>query len=131
VTALDTAKAVLAKASLLDQTFAKPDLGIAVAWAEALGDMDQADACEAVTQHYRAENSRLMPKDVITGVRRIRSNRLAELAEEVPDADPNDVAAYLAALREQRYRAASGEAARPVAALVAAVASRKSIKGEA
>jgi len=119
---------LLALAAAFDQrTVGEAD---ALAWAEALGNINQADARTAVTEHYRHETRRLMPVDVLTGVRRIRSNRLAEFAEQVPDADPDDVPAYLAALREQRYRAASGEAARPVAALVAAVASRKSIKGD-
>jgi hypothetical protein len=119
---------LLALAAAFDQrTVGEAD---ALAWAEALGNINQADARAAVTEHYRNETRRLMPVDVLTGVRRIRSNRLAEFAEQVPDADPDDVPAYLAALREQRYRAASGETARPVAALVAAVASRKSIKGD-
>jgi hypothetical protein len=69
VTAIDTAKAVLAKASLSDQTFAHPDLGIAVAWAEILGDIDRDAALRAVTAHYANETRRLMPADVLRRVK--------------------------------------------------------------
>jgi hypothetical protein len=128
MTAIDTAKAVLAKASLFDQTFARPDMGIAVAWAEAFGDMDQADAMQVVTEHYRSQTRRLMPADVLDGVRRIRNARLAEAPEAVPDADPDDVLAYQRALRAQRHRVADGtERERPVKELLEPIAEAKAI----
>lgn len=119
---LATASNILGKASLLDQTFARPDPGIAMAWAEAIGDVNREDALEVVTEHYRTETRRLMPKDIIDGVRRIRRARVERDPEAIPDADPDDVAAYLAALREGRFRAAEGEKLRPVAQLIAGAA---------
>lgn len=112
---LDTTKAVLAKASLYDQTFAKPDLGIAVAWSSLIGDLDRADALQAVEDHYGAQTRRLMPADIIAGVKRIRAARLERDPEPLPDADPDDVHAYKAALLAGRNRVADGtEKARPI-----------------
>jgi hypothetical protein len=60
-----------------------------------------------------------MPADVITRVRAIRQRRLADTIEAPPDADPDNVPAYLNALRENRAITASGEPTRqrPVHAL--------------
>jgi len=113
-----TASLVLGKASLLDQTFARPDAGIAFAWAEAMGDVNREDALTVVTEHYRSETRRIMPKDILDGVRRMRRARLDREPEAIPDADPDDVAAYLAALREGRFRAAEGEKPREVTKLM-------------
>lgn len=118
----DVALLVLAKASCYDQTFARPDPAIAAAWHEAIGHLDPTDALAAVADHYANQTRRLMPADVIAGVRRIRGDRLAREPEPVPDADPNDVPAYLAALRAGRHRAADNhQPLRPVAQLTAAV----------
>lgn len=113
---LSTAKAVLAKASLFDQTLATPDLAIAVAWAEALGNIDQDDALDAVTSHYTTQTRRIMPADVIAGVKRIRGERLRLLPSselEPADADPSDVVGYLDAVRDRRRALASGAAVHP------------------
>jgi len=59
-----------------------------------------------------------MPKDILDGVRRMRRARLDREPEAIPDADPDDVAAYLAALREGRFRAAEGEKPREVTKLM-------------
>lgn len=56
---------VLAKAAAFDlRTIGESDV---MAWHEALGDLDAADALAAVTRHYRETDDRLMP----THVRRI------------------------------------------------------------
>lgn len=115
---LETAAAVLAKASLYDPTFARPDAGVAVAWAEALGPVDKADALQAVADHYATQTRRVMPADVLAGVKRIRTERVTRDPEPVPDADPDDVPAYLAALRAGRARAGGGEKPRDVMQLL-------------
>lgn len=119
--AIDTAKAVLAKASLFDQTFATPDLGIAVAWSEALGDLDKTDAMRAVTEHYASQTRRIMPADVIAGVRRIRRDRIERQAENV-DYDAEDVAGGIDAIRGHRQAIASGQ--RPVQQLLESTLAR-------
>jgi hypothetical protein len=99
---LITAKLVLAKASLGDQTFSKPDPGVMAFWAEALADIDRQAALRAVTAHYTEEHRRIMPADVI---KRVRAEAATFVTFEhrnfnaVPDADPDDVPAYLEALR--------------------------------
>lgn len=118
MTAFDTAKAVLAKASLYDQTFARPDMGIAVAWSEALGNVNREDALQSVTEHYAAQTRRMMVADVLDGVRRIRNERIRRAAEDI-DYDPADVLGGIAAIRTGRSRVADGTVReRPVAALV-------------
>lgn len=108
-----------------DQTFANPDPAIAMAWAEIIGDLDMEDCLTAVAEHYTNETRRLMPKDVIAGVKRIRLARLDYAVDEMPDCDPDDVHAYLRALRENRRKRADGtEVERPVGQLLAATASQ-------
>jgi hypothetical protein len=103
---LDTARAVLATASLGDQTFARADPGILTFWAQALGGIDKAAALRAVVAHYIDEHRRIMPSDVI---KRVRAEEASVKSYEerhfnaVPDADPDDVPAYLEALRSGRY----------------------------
>jgi hypothetical protein len=106
---LDTAKAVLAKASLLDQTFANPDLGIAVAWAEILGDVNRDDALSVVATHYAAETRRILPADVLAGVKRIRNDRLRRYGNSEPEYDGDDVHGGIEAIRDTRRRIANGE----------------------
>jgi hypothetical protein len=94
-----------------------------VAWHEAVGDLRLEDARAAVIAHFRTSRDWLMPIDVRTAVAALRRDRLErELPIEPPDADPNDVPAYLAALRAQRHRVGDGtERPRPVAELIAGV----------
>jgi hypothetical protein len=116
-----TARAVLAAASLGDQTFAKPDPGILAFWAEILGDVDLSAALRAVKAHYTEEHRRIMPADVIKRVRAERvSFRTFELDNfnAVPDADPDDVPAYLDALRAGRLVDESPKTQRPMPQLV-------------
>jgi hypothetical protein len=128
MTTLDTAAAVLAKASLYDQSFARPDAGIAVAWSSLIGELDRADALQAVEDHYGAQTRRLMPADILAGVKRIRAARLERDPEPAPDADPDDVYAYKAALLAGRNRVADGtERQRDVAQLLKPIAESKSV----
>lgn len=102
----------------------------AKAWARALFDVSLDDAVEAVTSLWRRSNARMTPFDVLVEVRRIRGDRLDRVVEDVPDADPDDVSAWLAALRAGRVRVADGTVReRPVAALLAGAAARGAIPG--
>ncbi|MGW6913744.1 zinc finger domain-containing protein [Kitasatospora sp. NPDC054939] len=98
------------------------------AWQTVLADIDYEQAQAAVTHHYANTRNWVMPADIREHVRRLRDQAAADLqgpglAAEVPDADPDDVPAYLDALRAQRNRAALGEPLRrrPVAELISSV----------
>lgn len=116
---IDTAKAVLAKASLYDQSFAHPDAGIAVAWCEALGDIDRDAALRAVTTHYRQPGPRrIMPGDVIDCVRTEQRNRR--------EADRS--ARVFAEIEAAKQSAAAPEVMRErIREMVAGIADRKAI----
>jgi hypothetical protein len=89
------------------------------AWLLALRDLS-LDDCKAAVVEIAKREPWIAPADVRKEVRRAREDRLSRVPEiAVPDADPDDVAAYQRALREDRYRVAEGLKPRPVAALVA------------
>jgi len=109
------------------------------AWFLLLANVAFEDARRAVLRHYADETRWIMPADVRRGVRTIRAERAdrnggaigAGMAYEIPDADPDDVPAYLAAVRQQRYRAGNGEPLqrRPdLAALIASGGERLAIE---
>lgn len=107
------------------RTVGKADV---LAWQTVLADIDYDAARGAVSAHYADETRWIMPADIRTAVRAARASTAADyqgpgLPAEIPDADPDDVPAYLAAVRAQRTRAADGQALRPrpVAELVAGV----------
>jgi hypothetical protein len=92
-------------------------VGIAdsAAWFRVIGHLDQHEAEEAVIAHYGETNDRIMPRDVLARVSKLRALRIAHAGpESVPDADPDDVPAYQRALREGRFRVASGMSQHPV-----------------
>jgi len=135
VSGYDTAKAVLAKASLGDRTFSRPDAGVLAFWAEQLHDVDPAAALRAVTAHYSEEHRRIMPSDVL---KRVRAESAAQRRQDydqvnaVPDADPDDVPAYLAALRAGRLVDNSPAAQpRPISAVVEKILRRRPIDAQA
>lgn len=78
------------------------------AWQAVLPDIRFEDARKAVIDHYRDHRDWIMPADVRAIARKARTDRLARHLELVPDADPDDVPGYLAALREDRMRTADG-----------------------
>jgi hypothetical protein len=108
MTEYETAKAVLAKAALGDPTLSRPDPGVLAFWAEQMVGIDRDAALRAVTSHYSEEHRRIMPADVRC---RVAAEGVADEAaagnpiplNHVPDADPDDVPAYLAALRAKRF----------------------------
>jgi hypothetical protein len=80
-----------------------------LAWHDVLGDLDFTDADTAAKAHYRDSREFLMPADVRHRVMRLREQRLSTGGDSavVPDADPDDVPAWLEALRAGRMRRAS------------------------
>ncbi|MET9012285.1 hypothetical protein ABZX74_15405 [Streptomyces olivaceoviridis] len=98
----------------------------ALAWHTILHDIDYQDAKAAVANHYATETRWIMPADIRNAVTKARADTAANiqgpgLPPEIPDADPDDVPAYLAAVRQQRHRAAEGLKPRPVKELLAGV----------
>ncbi|MFE7609229.1 zinc finger domain-containing protein [Streptomyces celluloflavus] len=96
------------------------------AWHLIVGRLDAADARQAVIDHYGTTRDRMMPADMLRLATRSREDHAADiqgpgLPPEIPDADPDDVPAYLAAVREQRHHAAAPGPRRPVRELLAGV----------
>lgn len=97
------------------------------AWHDVLGDCPLTAARAAAAAVARRQPF-VSPAEIVAEIRTQRADRAADiqgpgLPAEIPDADPDDVPAYLAAIREQRTRAADGQQLRrrPVAELLAAV----------
>jgi hypothetical protein len=97
------------------------------AWHDVLSDYALADARAAAAAVARKQPF-VSPAEIIAGIRKQREDRAADfqgpgLSAEIPDADPDDVQAYLSALRGLRTRAADGlpTKRRPVAELLAGV----------
>lgn len=97
------------------------------AWHDVLSDFALADARTAAAAVARKQPF-VSPAEIVAEIRKLRDERAADyqgpgLSAEIPDADPDDVQAYLSALRGMRVRAADGleMKPRPVAELVAGV----------
>lgn len=82
------------------------------AWYYAIGELDFDDCAAAVRAFYRdAEDGRRVTfGQVRAGVKAIREGRLSRAPMPVPDADPDDPAAYQAALLRQVELLAEGRA---------------------
>lgn len=96
-------------------------------WHDVLADFALVDARAAAASVARKQPF-VSPAEIIAEIRKQRDDRAAGfqgpgLSAEVPDADPDDVQAYLSALRGLRTRAADGlpMRRRPVAELVAGI----------
>jgi hypothetical protein len=87
------------------------------AWHRLLEDLPFADCETAVIQLGRRQPF-ISPSEIRAEVQRIRAARIEQEPELTPDADPEDVPAYLAALREGRTRAGDGEKPRDVEQLL-------------
>ncbi|MEU3851769.1 hypothetical protein [Streptomyces sp. NPDC029554] len=124
MTPSETAELLGFAAAFDRRTVGKADV---LAWQTILGDIDYTAARAAVTAHYGRETRWIMPADIRQHVLTQRADTAADiqgpgLPAAIPDADPDDVPAYLAAVKEQRTRAADGELKRrPVAELLAGV----------
>jgi hypothetical protein len=97
------------------------------AWHDVLADFALADARAAAAAVARRQPF-VSPAEIIDEIRKIRDARAdgyqgPGLSADIPDADPDDVQAYLSALRGLRTRAADGleMKKRPIAQLLAGV----------
>lgn len=99
---------LLAVAAAFDRrTVGEPD---AVAWADALADVNPGDALEAVRRHYRDSTDYLMPVHVRRLVKEIRAERLAAVEEPPPPAElTDDPEGYIAWTKRVRRQIADGE----------------------
>lgn len=102
-----------------------------MAWHKILRDLRPEQAMAALENHFATSDRRLMPAHIVEGVKEVRAQLMGGFQDagqslEVPDANPDDVGAYLLAVKSQRMRAGDGEQ-RPVKALVASLADRKRI----
>lgn len=101
----DVAK-LLALAAAYDQrTVGEADV---LAWHELLTRTSLADAIEVVKSHYATQRDRLMPVDVIEGVRRIRGERIARHEHELVPPGDLDPEGYRKWLLESRAQIADG-----------------------
>lgn len=116
----ETAKLLTMCAAFDQRTIGEADVA---AWQATLDDLRFEDCREAVIAHFRNSASRIMPHDVRVAVNAMRRERLERDVEAyIPDADPNDPAAYIEAMKARRTRIADGtERQRPVAELIAGV----------
>lgn len=96
-------------------------------WHAALGDLEYGDCMRAAAILIRTQQW-VKIADIRIGVGKLRGENARDiqgpgLPAAVPDADPDDVHAYLAALRQQRTRAGDGLELkpRPMAALLRGV----------
>lgn len=97
------------------------------AWHDVLGDYQLTDARAAAAAVAKRQPF-VSPAEIIGEIKRQRGDRADSfqgpgLPAEIPDANPDNVPAYLAALRAQRTRAADGIELKPrkMAELLAAV----------
>lgn len=97
------------------------------AWHDVLGEY-RLDEARAAAARVAKGQPFVSPSEIIDAIKRQREDTARDfqgpgLAAAIPDADPDDVTAYLAAIRQQRYRAASGLelTPRPMAELLAGV----------
>ncbi|MGW7334297.1 hypothetical protein ACWGIU_38030, partial [Streptomyces sp. NPDC054840] len=82
------------------------------AWHDVLGDYPLVAARRAAATVARRQPF-ISPAEIIEVIEQQRAENASDfqgpgLPAEVPDADPDDPVAYIAALRAQRYRAADG-----------------------
>jgi hypothetical protein len=89
-------KRVLARASAYDNR--RPDALVVEAWLAAIGDLDPADALDAVVTHYGESTDWIRPGHIRAIVRRVRAARLRSADLALPPADP-DARDYSAQLR--------------------------------
>ncbi|MFB8393701.1 zinc finger domain-containing protein [Streptomyces yangpuensis] len=87
------------------------------AWGDVLADVDANEARQAVIRLARRQPF-ISPAEIIAEIVDVRAENASDfqgpgLPAEVPDADPDDPRAYIAALRAQRFRAADGHELKP------------------
>ena len=85
----------------------KFELDTDLVWAAVMSDVAYADAVQAVGRLGRRQTY-IAPADIIAEVRTIRCERLDGVDAITPEADPDDVRAYIAELRRIRADVANG-----------------------
>lgn len=98
---------ILGTANLIDPRVEVSEASV-LTWHTLIGDLTAKDVAEAVEHHYATSSARIMPADVRAAVKTIRGARLDGVDVDVPDVDPDDTAAWLAALRTNRAARADG-----------------------
>lgn len=78
------------------------------AWHEDAGQWDFATARVAVARHYQRSRDFLRPADLLAAIREIRNDRIDRTEMPVPNANPDDPAAYAAEYRALRLAIADG-----------------------
>jgi hypothetical protein len=104
----ETAKLLALCAAFDARTIGDADV---IAWQQMLAEVPAVQASAAVMAHYRRTNDRIGPSDVLAGVHVMRSERARKVdaLPPPPNVDPDDVPAYLAAIRERTQRYIDGE----------------------
>jgi hypothetical protein len=110
ITPADASELLTLAAAFDRRTIGRAD---ALAWADALHDLDPRDCADAIRTHFRESTEYLMPVHVRTGVKAIRAERLRRYGRNEPEYDGNDVAGGLEAIREHNRRVAAGEITEP------------------
>lgn len=104
---IDQVGKILATAAAFDnRTVGTADV---IAWCRVIGHLAPGEAEDAVIAHYGESTDRVMPGHILTRVKKIHADRLGRTPDALPDADPDDVRAWLTALREGRYLVATGQ----------------------
>lgn len=80
MTPAETARVLAACASFDQRTVGEFDV---VAWHKAIGHLDFTDAVEAVARYYTRTRQRIMPSDVVDGVKEIRNERAQQAHHEI------------------------------------------------
>ncbi len=101
----EVAKLLTLAAAYDQRTIGEADV---LAWHELLSETNPRDAAAVVKTHYATKRERLMPIDVIEGVRKIRHDRLERLEHEATPPPGLDDAGYRRWLRETRTAIADG-----------------------
>lgn len=82
----------------------------ALAWADALHDVDYSDAAQAVREHFRESRDWLMPADVRKRVKATREERLARTPVDAPAGElTDDARRYMASLNRNVRAIADGK----------------------
>jgi hypothetical protein len=97
------------------------------AWHDVLGDYELLDCRRAAAQVAKRQPF-VSPAEIIAMIESRRTSNARDIQgpgqpAEIPDADPDNVAAYIAAIRSQRTRAADGMELKPrnISALLSGV----------
>jgi hypothetical protein len=126
----DQIPALLKQVSYADPRLLPADpqelMGLAALWATVLTDVPTDYALKAVGEHYAASPFPIKPSDIADRWRTTVRNRMRQHTDtfeptQHPNVDPDDVPAYLDALRTERQRVMTGiTRPTPIAAITSA-----------